>query len=57
MNVIVQVLVRHALGALGFSGVLSGDETKAIAGALTTLAVIAWSLYQKRDQIRLSFLK
>lgn len=52
MNVIIQVLVRHGLGAIGFSGVLSDDEAKQIAGALVTLAMIGWSLWQKRDQIR-----
>lgn len=52
MNVIVQVLVRHGLSAIGFSGVISDDEAKQIAGALVTLAMFAWSLYQKRDQIR-----
>lgn len=52
MNVVIQVVVRHALTAIGFSGVLTDDEAKQFAGALVTLAMIAWSLYQKREQIR-----
>ena len=52
MNVIIQVLLRHGLSAIGFSGVLSDDEAKQIAGALVVLGMAVWSLWQKRDQIR-----
>lgn len=51
MNVILQVIVRHGLSAIGFSGVISDDETKQLVGAVVTIAMIAWSLFQKRDQI------
>lgn len=52
MSVILSVLVRHGLTAVGFSGVISDDEAKQIAGAVTVLLMAAWSLWQKRDQIR-----
>lgn len=52
MNVVIQVILRHALSAIGFSGVISDDEAKQIAGAVTVLAMAAWSIYQKREQIR-----
>jgi hypothetical protein len=52
MNVVISVLIRHFLAAVGAAGFVSGDEVKAIAGALTTLAMIGWSLWQKREAIR-----
>jgi hypothetical protein len=52
MNVVIQVIVRHALSAIGFTGVVSDDEMKQIAGAVVTLLMIAWSLWSKRQQIR-----
>lgn len=51
MNVVISVVVRHFLAAVGAAGFVSGDEVKQIVGALTTLAMIAWSLWQKREQI------
>lgn len=52
MNVIVGVLIRHFLGAVGATGVASDDELKQIVGALVTLAMIALSIYQKRHEIK-----
>ena len=51
MNVIVSVVIRHFLAAVGVSGIVSDDQLKQIVGALVTLAMVGWSLYQKRDQI------
>ena len=51
--VLVQALVRHFLTALGggflASYGLSGEVVEAAAGAVTTLAGIAWSVYDKRQ--------
>lgn len=52
MNVVISVLIRHGLAALGMTGVVSGDEVKLIAGAVTTLLMIGWSLFEKREAIR-----
>ena len=52
MKVLVGILVRHSLGALGASGVvISDDQITQIAGAVTTLAMIAWSIWEKRQRI------
>lgn len=52
MNVVVSVVLRHFLAAVGVSGVVSDDEVKQIVGAVTTLVMILWSLWSKRDEIR-----
>ena len=52
MNVIIGVVIRHFLGAVGATGIASDDEVKQIAGALVTLAMIALSLYAKRAEIK-----
>lgn len=49
---IVQAVVRHLLTTVG-GGLLmkygiSGDTLNIVAGALSTLAGVAWSLYDKR---------
>lgn len=49
---VVQALVRHLLTAVGggffMSFGLSGTALEAVIGALSTLAGVAWSLYDKR---------
>lgn len=52
MNVVIAVLLRHGLAAIGMTGVVSDDEMKQVAGAVVTLLMIAWSLWAKRHQIR-----
>ena len=52
MNVIVLVLIRHFLAAVGVSGVVSDDQLKQIVGAIVTLAMIGWSIWSKRQQIK-----
>lgn len=52
MNVVISVVIRHFLAAVGVAGFVSGDEVKQITGALVTLAMIGWSLWQKREAIR-----
>jgi hypothetical protein len=52
MNTIVSVLIRHFLAAVGVSGVVSQDEVQQIVGAIVTLAMIAWSIWSKREQIK-----
>lgn len=51
--VLVQALVRHLLTALGggflASYGLSGEGIEAVAGAVATLAGVAWSVYDKRQ--------
>ena len=52
MNVIIGVVIRHFLGAVGATGIASDDEVKQIAGAVVTLGMIALSLYAKRREIK-----
>jgi hypothetical protein len=51
--VLIQALVRHLLTALGggflASYGLSGEVVEAAAGAIATLAGVAWSVYDKRN--------
>ena len=51
---IVQAIVRHLLTTVGggflMSFGLSGGTLDAVVGALSTLAGVAWSLYDKRNQ-------
>jgi threonine/homoserine efflux transporter RhtA len=51
---IVQAIVRHLLTTVGggflMSFGLSGGTLDAVVGALSTLAGVAWSLYDKRGQ-------
>lgn len=51
---IVQAIVRHLLTTVGggflVSFGLSGATLEAVIGALSTLAGVAWSLYDKRDK-------
>ena len=52
--VIIQAVVRHLLTTVGggflMSFGLSGTTLEAVIGALSTLAGVAWSLYDKRNQ-------
>jgi hypothetical protein len=52
--VIVQAVVRHLLtivgGGLLASWGIDGSTVEAIAGAVATLAGVAWSIYDKRQQ-------
>jgi len=52
MNVIIGVLIRHFLGAVGATGIASDDDLKQIVGALVTLTMIGLSLYSKRKEIK-----
>jgi hypothetical protein len=49
---VVFALVRHLLtaagGALAVKYGVDGDTIDAAAGAVTTLAGVAWSIYEKR---------
>jgi hypothetical protein len=54
MNVIVGVVIRHFLAAVGAAGVVSDDEVKQIVGAVVALLMVGWSLWQKREQIKTS---
>ena len=51
---IVQAIARHLLTTVGggflMSFGLSGTALEAVIGALSTLAGVAWSLYDKRRQ-------
>ena len=52
--VIIQALIRHLLtvaggGFLATYGI-SGSTLDAVAGAVATLAGVAWSMYDKRQQ-------
>ena len=51
---IVQALVRHILTAVGggfFAAYgITGGTFEAVVGAVSTLAGVAWSLYDKRSQ-------
>jgi hypothetical protein len=50
---LIQALVRHLLTALGggffASYGISGEGLEAAAGAVATLAGVAWSVYDKRQ--------
>ena len=50
--ILIQALVRHLLTALGggffASYGISGEGVEAVAGAVATLAGVAWSIYDKR---------
>ena len=51
--ILVQALIRHLLTALGggffASYGISGEGVEAVAGAIATLAGVAWSVYDKRQ--------
>ena len=51
---IVQAIVRHLLTTVGggflMSFGLTGGTLDAVVGAISTLAGVAWSLYDKRGQ-------
>ena len=51
---IVQAIVRHLLTTVGGGFLMSfgitGGTLDAVVGALSTLAGVAWSLYDKRGQ-------
>ena len=51
---IVQAIVRHLLTTVGGSFLMSfgltGGTLDAVVGAVSTLAGVAWSLYDKRSQ-------
>jgi hypothetical protein len=51
--VLMQALIRHLLTALGggffASYGISGEGIEALAGAVATLAGVAWSVYDKRQ--------
>ena len=51
--ILIQALVRHLLTALGggffASYGISGEGVEAVAGAVATLAGVAWSIYDKRS--------
>lgn len=51
---IIQAIVRHLLTTVGGSFLMSfgitGGALDAVIGAVSTLAGVAWSLYDKRSQ-------
>jgi hypothetical protein len=51
---IIQAIVRHLLTTVGGSFLMSfgltGGTLDAVVGAVSTLAGVAWSLYDKRSQ-------
>ncbi len=51
--ILIQSLVRHLLTAVGggffASYGISGEGMEALAGAVATLAGLAWSVYDKRN--------
>ena len=51
---LVQALVRHLLTTVGggflMSFCITGGTLEAVVGAVSTLAGVAWSLYDKRRQ-------
>ena len=53
-SVVIQALVRHLLTAVGggfFAAYgITGSSFEALVGAVSTLAGLAWSLYDKRKQ-------
>ena len=53
-SVVIQAVVRHLLTAVGggfFAAYgISGSSFEALVGAVSTLAGLAWSLYDKRKQ-------
>ena len=52
--ILVQAIVRHLLTAVGggffASFGITGSTLEAVVGAVSTLAGVAWSLYDKRSQ-------
>ena len=52
---IVQAIVRHLLTTVGGGFLMSfgitGGTLEAVVGAVSTLAGVAWSLYDKRAKI------
>lgn len=51
---IVQAIVRHLLTTVGGGFLMSfgitGGTLEAVVGAVSTLAGVAWSVYDKRNQ-------
>lgn len=54
MNPVILGLVRHILtavgGALAAKGLIGAGDVELVVGALTTIAGVAWSIYDKRHQ-------
>jgi hypothetical protein len=48
MAVVIAKLLRHGLTIAGGAGMFSNNQVEQIAGALSTIAGIAWSLYEAR---------
>jgi len=55
---IVSAVIRHLLtitgGGLLASWGIDGSTVEAIAGAVATLAGVAWSIYDQRQQVKVT---
>ena len=47
LTTIAGTLVRHGLGLVA-GKLLTGEQTEVVAGSITTVLVVAWSIWQKR---------
>lgn len=48
MNVIVLAIVRHLVAAAGATQMVNDDQMQQLAGGLVTLAMIGWSVWEKK---------
>lgn len=48
MSVIVQAVVRHLVAAAGATQLVSQDQIQQIGGAIVTLLMIGWSVWDKK---------
>ena len=52
LTIILGIIIRHSLSAIGVSGLLDASDTNNLIAAAVTLVGIGLSLWQKRDQLK-----
>lgn len=50
MAKIIAALIRHALGTIGGAGLITGDQTEQIAGAISVIISVIWSILEKKGK-------
>lgn len=52
LTLILGIIIRHSLSAIGVSGLLDASDTNNLIAAVATLVGIGLSLWQKRGQLK-----
>jgi hypothetical protein len=54
-TMIIGPIIRHLAGAAGAilasQGLIEGGQVEAVSGAVLTLAMVAWSLFDKKKNV------